>query len=99
MEDEKLTEEEKADKEFERDKKEGFYQADETPESQAEATRKSGLAYGAVITLVGSILVFLGIGWALDKYFQTSPILLVIGVILGAIIGFYQFYRLSSQFD
>ena len=94
MEDEKLTDEEKADKEFEHDKKEGFYQPDENPESQAESTRKSGLAYGAVITLVGSILVFLGIGWALDKYFQTSPMLLVIGVILGAIIGFYQFYRL-----
>jgi F0F1-type ATP synthase assembly protein I len=99
MEDEKLTEEEKADREFEREKKEGFYQPDENPESQVESTRKSGLAYGAVITLVGSILVFLGIGWALDKYFLTSPILLVIGIIFGTIIGFYQFYRLSSQFD
>lgn len=87
------------DEQFEKDKKAGFYQSDPNPESQAESTRKSGLAYGAVITLVGAILIFLGIGWALDKYFQTAPVLLVSGVILGTIVGFYQFMRISSQID
>lgn len=87
----------KEDKEFEKDKKEGFYQPDANPESEGESIRKSGLAYGAVIAMVGSILVFLGIGWALDKYLDKSPLFLVIGIILGTIVGFYQFYRISSQ--
>ena len=83
--------------EFEKDKKNGFYQPDTNPESEAESIRKSGLVYGAVISLVGSILVFMGIGWAIDKYLQISPWGIVIGIILGAIVGFYQFIRLTSQ--
>jgi F0F1-type ATP synthase assembly protein I len=90
------TEEEK---EFEKDVKDGFYQPDEHPESVGETNRKSGLAYGAVTLLVAAILVFLGIGWLIDNYFHTSPIGLVAGVILGTVIGFYQFYRISSQID
>jgi F0F1-type ATP synthase assembly protein I len=91
--DEILSEEEQ----FEKDKKDGFYQPDPNPESEAESIRKSGLAYGAVTALIGSILVFLAIGWAVDKYLNTAPWGIAIGIILGAIIGFYQFIRLSSQ--
>ncbi len=86
-------------KEFEKDVKDGFYKPDEHAESVGETTRKSGMAYGAVTLLVAAILVFLGIGWLIDNYFHTSPIGLVVGIILGTIIGFYQFYRISSQID
>ncbi len=86
-------------REFQKDKKAGLYQPDVHPESIEESNRKSGLAYGAVISLIGSILVFLGLGWAFDRYFATAPWLLVVGIILGSIIGFYQFVRISSQFD
>ena len=85
------------DKEFEQDKKDGFYQADPNPESEAESNRKSSLAYGAVTALVGAILIFMAIGWAIDKYWQIAPWGIVIGIILGAIIGFYQFIRMTSQ--
>ncbi len=87
------------DEQFERDKHDGLYQPDQHPESQAESTRKSGLAYGAVISLVGAILVFLAIGWGVDKYFQTAPWGIVIGILVGAVLGFYQFIRISSQLD
>lgn len=97
MKDEDLNEVEAEEKQFEQDKKEGFYQSDANPESQADSNRKSGLAYGAVITLVGAILVFLAIGWAFDRYFQTAPWGIVVGIIFGAIVGFYQFIRISSK--
>lgn len=84
-------------KQFEKDKKDGFFQPDANPESESETIRKSGLVYGAVISLVGSILLFMGIGWAADKYLQSSPWGIVIGIIFGAIVGFYQFIRLTSQ--
>ena len=89
----------KEDGEFETEKDTEFYQPDEHPESLAETTRKSGLAYSAVVVLVASILVFLGIGWTLDRYLNTAPWLLVSGIILGAIIGFYQFIRISAQLN
>jgi F0F1-type ATP synthase assembly protein I len=86
-----------AEKEFEQDKEDGFYQPEPHPESQAEANLKSGLAYGAVTLLIGSILIFLAIGWGIDKFFNTSPWGIVVGIILGAIVGFYQFIRISSK--
>lgn len=89
----------KEERQFENDKKEGFYQPDQNPENEVESIRKSGLAYGAVTALVGSILIFLALGWITDKYFQISPWGIVTGIIFGAIIGFYQFMRISSQLD
>ncbi len=97
MEDEKLTESEIEEKEFEQDKKEGFFNADKNAESEQETTRKGLQAYGALSTLIGAIIIFLAIGWVIDKYFQTSPWGIVGGILLGSIIGFYQFIRISSD--
>ena len=67
------------------------------PESQAETIRKSGLAYAAAITLFGSIVFLLIIGWFADTLLGTSPWGVVGGVVLGSIIGFLQFFRMTSQ--
>jgi F0F1-type ATP synthase assembly protein I len=55
-----------------------------------EALRKSGPAATAGYTLIAAILVLGGIGYALDKWFGTSPWLLVAGLFLGIIVGFFE---------
>lgn len=68
------------------------------PETEKEETaRKGGIAYAAAFTLFMSVAVMTGFGWALDRWFGTSPWLLVTGIVLGAIAGFYQFIRLTSR--
>ena len=62
-----------------------------------ETTRKSGIAYAAAFSLFASVIALCGLGWALDRRFGTAPWLLVGGVVLGAILGFYQFIRLTSK--
>ena len=62
-----------------------------------ETNRKSGLAYGAALVLFSSVISFCGLGWLLDRLFGTRPWLLVTGIVLGAIAGFYQFIRLTSK--
>ncbi len=62
-----------------------------------EANRKSALAYAAAFGLFASVAGFCGIGWLLDRWLQTSPWLMVVGLIAGAIGGFYQFIRLASK--
>lgn len=62
-----------------------------------ETTRKSGIAYAAGFSLFASVVTLCGLGWALDRWLGTSPWLLVIGLMLGAIVGFYQFVRLTSK--
>ena len=64
-----------------------------------EANRKTGIAYAAALNLFASVIALCGVGWALDKCLGTSPWLLVGGLVLGAIVGFYQFIRLTSKLN
>jgi F0F1-type ATP synthase assembly protein I len=52
--------------------------------------RQSGPAMGASYTLIGSILILGALGYFIDKWKDTSPIFLLIGLLLGIIIGFYE---------
>ena len=67
-------------------------------ESDKQSTNeKSGLAYGAGLSLFFAVAGFSGLGWLLDRWLGTAPWLLVAGVILGAVTGFYQFIRLTAR--
>lgn len=74
-----------------------MFQTDFKPESLAQTARKSGLAYAAGITLFASIVFLMGLGWFADLLFGTSPWGIVGGIVLGSIIGFIQFFRITSQ--
>jgi F0F1-type ATP synthase assembly protein I len=67
-----------------------------SPEDQ-EQNRKSGVAYAAGLTLFFSVVALGGVGWLLDRVLATKPWLLVAGLVLGAIVGFYQFVRLAAR--
>ncbi|HEX8181543.1 MAG TPA: AtpZ/AtpI family protein [Pyrinomonadaceae bacterium] len=64
---------------------------------EQQITRKSGIVYGAVFSLVTAIVSCLLLGWLLDRWLHTGPWLLVAGIILGAVVGFYQFIRMMSR--
>ena len=62
-----------------------------------DANRKSGIAYAAGLTLFASVVSLGGLGWLLDRAFATKPWLLLAGLVLGAVAGFYQFIRLTAK--
>lgn len=62
-----------------------------------ETNRKSGLAYAAAINLFASVISLAGLGWLLDRWLETAPWLLVTGIVLGSVVGFYQFIRITSK--
>lgn len=68
-----------------------------SPQNQDDVNRKSGIAYGAALTLFVSVASLCGAGWLLDRWLGTAPWLLVIGLILGAAAGFYEFVRLAMK--
>jgi len=74
-----------------------LFQPPAEPESFAETARRSGMAYAAAISLFGSVVFMLIIGWFADLLLGSSPWGIVGGIVLGAAIGFFQFFRLTSQ--
>ena len=66
-------------------------------DDQQEVNRKSGLAYAAAISLFAAVVTGLIIGWLLDRWLGTQPWLLVVGLVLGAAAGFYEFIRATSK--
>jgi ATP synthase protein I len=66
-------------------------------DDQQEINRKSGLAYAAAFSLFSAVVAGLIAGWLMDRWLGTRPWLLVAGIVLGAVVGFYQFIRVSSR--
>lgn len=66
-------------------------------DDQQETNRKSGLAYAAAFSLFTAVVAGLIAGWLMDRWLGTRPWLLVTGIVLGAVAGFYQFIRISSK--
>lgn len=66
-------------------------------ESLAETARRSGLAWSLGIAFFSAVVFMLILGWGADLLFGTSPWGVVVGIIVGSVIGFFQLFRLSSQ--
>jgi F0F1-type ATP synthase assembly protein I len=61
--------------------------------SLQENVRNSGSAAAAGYTLIGSLLLLGGIGYAIDAWRGTSPWFLLSGLLLGLIVGFFELAR------
>jgi F0F1-type ATP synthase assembly protein I len=59
-----------------------------------ENFRRAGPAAAAGYTLMGSILLLGGIGYAVDRWRGTSPWFLLIGLLLGLVVGFLELAKL-----
>jgi F0F1-type ATP synthase assembly protein I len=59
-----------------------------------ESLRRSGPAAAAGYTLLGSIALLGGIGYAVDAWRGTSPWFLLAGLLLGIIIGFFELAKI-----
>ncbi|MEO8574953.1 MAG: AtpZ/AtpI family protein [Pyrinomonadaceae bacterium] len=79
------------------DDKEDFVISEAQPESMAETVRQSGLAYSAGIALFAAVVFMMILGWGADVLMGTSPWGIVSGIVLGSVIGFIQFFRLTTQ--
>jgi len=66
-------------------------------DDQQEVNRKTGLAYAAALSLFAAVLAGLIVGWLLDRWLGTWPWLLVVGLVLGSVAGFYEFIRATSK--
>lgn len=76
---------------------EPVHPVDFQPESADETARRGGLAWSAGIVFFSSVAFSLFVGWIADLLLQSSPWGLVGGIVIGSVIGFIQFFRITSQ--
>ena len=48
---------------------------------------------GTASTMTGSVLGLGGLGYFLDRHFDTAPILVLIGCRMGVVVGMYELYK------
>lgn len=65
------------------------------------APDSAGMAAGfrIVVELVAAVAVGTGIGWLLDGWLGTRPLMLVVFVLLGAAAGVMNVYRTAKELD
>jgi F0F1-type ATP synthase assembly protein I len=68
-------------------------------DGEKNSSKKSGLVYVAVLSIFFSITSMLGLGWVLDQWLETSPWLVVTGIILGSVVGFYEFIKIINRIN
>lgn len=74
-------------------KKNRSFSYSRSAKSLQENAERAGSAAGAAYTLVGGILVLGGIGYAIDRWRDSSPWGLIIGLTLGVVVGFYDLVK------
>tara|TARA_Y100000996_G_C22238741_1_gene526759 strand:- start:278 stop:550 length:273 start_codon:yes stop_codon:yes gene_type:complete len=57
---------------------------------------QAGPAASASYSLIASILLFIFIGFYIDDRFETSPFGIIIGMVLGLVVGFYQMVKIAK---
>lgn len=58
-----------------------------------------GLATGLGISVVASLVIFIGLGIVLDQWLDRSPVFTLVGVAVGLVAAGYQLYELVLVSD
>lgn len=56
-----------------------------------------GLAFRVTSEFVAAVLVGTAIGWGIDRVAGTSPIFLIVFLLMGAAAGFWNVYRIGTE--
>jgi ATP synthase protein I len=70
------------------------------PKAPVQDTSLAGamsIGFQVLSEFVAGIVVGALIGWQLDKWFHTSPILLIVFLTLGTAAGFWNVYRIAAK--
>ncbi len=63
---------------------------------QASAT-SAGPAAAAAYTLIGAVVMLGAVGYGIDRWLDTGPWGVVVGLLLGVVVGFYELIKSTWQ--
>jgi ATP synthase protein I len=62
-----------------------------------ENITRAAPAMAASYALIGAIFLFAAIGYAVDRWWGTSPWFLLAGLVLGVVVGFYELIKTTYR--
>ena len=62
-----------------------------------ENITRAAPAMAASYALIGAIFLFAAIGYAVDRWWGTSPWFLLGGLVLGVVVGFYELIKTTYR--
>ena len=62
-----------------------------------ENVTRAAPAMAASYALVGAIILFGALGYALDRWRGTEPWFLLAGLVLGVVVGFYELIKATNR--
>jgi F0F1-type ATP synthase assembly protein I len=65
----------------------------------AESFRKAAPYFNIAYVLMASIVMLAALGWWLDDYFSTRPLLTIVGIIGGLFLGFYNLFQMIKKLE
>ena len=65
----------------------------------ARAFRKAAPYVNSVYVMMASIALFAWLGWLADEKWSMRPMFFIIGLFVGLITGFYNFYKILKNLD
>jgi ATP synthase protein I len=68
-----------------------------TAQAFQENVSRAGPAAAASYTLIGGIILLGGLGYWADRWLGTEPWLLVTGLLLGIVVGFYEIVKSTMR--
>jgi ATP synthase protein I len=71
----------------------------QTNQATAAPPSKLGIAFRLVSELLAGVIVGGAIGWALDRFFGTAPILLIVMFLVGVAAGFVNVMRAAREMN
>ena len=74
----------------------GHFRSASRPNPCRKTSRGRALPPSASYTLIGAIILLGGIGYAVDSWQGTAPWGLVIGLLLGIVVGFYELVKMTG---
>ena len=65
----------------------------------ASAFRKAAPYINSTYVIIAAVALFGLLGYWLDTYTDTAPLFFIIGLFLGMITGFYNFFKVIQQLN
>ncbi len=66
---------------------------------KVEKSGAIGRAWRLSVEIIAAFLVCGGLGWWLDDFFDTKPVLLLVFVVIGMIVGVYNVFKVAKSMN